>query len=232
MERIKIPVVITLESPLHLGAGGGDVNADAEVVHEACGLPYFPAKRFRGLLHESALETAEMAERCGAHFLTKDTVDCLFGHKAESDVELVISDFHLLPEGEEPGTCEQMKMSCRRLADELTAVEESTDITAHEVLLEYTSLRVQTSIDDRTGTTKDGSLRNMRCVNGGLRFAGLLEIAASEKDRKKYLGAAALALQNLRAAGGKRSRGFGRISCEMTEQDQKALVKEALAHHE
>ena len=49
-------------SPLHLGSGQADVNVDAEVIHDDAGLPYFPAKRFKGLLYESALEVAEMSE--------------------------------------------------------------------------------------------------------------------------------------------------------------------------
>ena len=56
----EIDVTIKVETPLHLGSGQADVNLDAEIVHDAWGLPYFPAKRFKGLLFESAVEVFEM----------------------------------------------------------------------------------------------------------------------------------------------------------------------------
>ena len=43
-------------SPLHLGSGRADVNVDAEVLHDRTGLPFFPGKRLKGVIYESALE--------------------------------------------------------------------------------------------------------------------------------------------------------------------------------
>ena len=59
---MEIEVKIEVLSPIHLSSGQANVNVDAEVMHEANGLPYFPAKRFKGLLYESALEVTEMFE--------------------------------------------------------------------------------------------------------------------------------------------------------------------------
>ena len=55
--------ILTVEalSPVHLGAGKSDVIIDAETAHDEFGMPYFPAKRLKGLLYESALELAEMS---------------------------------------------------------------------------------------------------------------------------------------------------------------------------
>lgn len=223
----KYTVIIEVKSPLHLGAGEGDVNSDAEVVHEACGLPYFPAKRFRGLLYESALEVAEMAERCGAHFLKKELVNRLFGRTEGGDMTLVISNFYLfLKENQSDDGWEKLKADLER-------VERCFgDVTAQDVLEEYTSLRVQTSIDKETGTTKDGSLRNMRCVNRGISFTGTVDIEARDGEMKSCCQALALALQNLTAAGGKRNRGFGQVKCHLEkEAEQAKLVKEALKNH-
>ena len=58
----EIDVTIEVLSPIHLGSGQADVNIDSEIVHDAFGFPYFPAKRFKGLLYESALEIREMFE--------------------------------------------------------------------------------------------------------------------------------------------------------------------------
>ena len=58
----KFDVTIKVESSIHLGSGQADINIDSEIVHDAYGLPYFPAKRFKGLLYESAVEIYEMFE--------------------------------------------------------------------------------------------------------------------------------------------------------------------------
>ena len=53
---MKIEITVTVVSPLHLGAGTADINVDADIVHDEYGLPYFPGRRFKGLLYESAVE--------------------------------------------------------------------------------------------------------------------------------------------------------------------------------
>ena len=58
----KIDVTIKILSPIHLSSGQADVNIDSEIVRDAFGFPYFPAKRFKGLLYESAVEVLEMFE--------------------------------------------------------------------------------------------------------------------------------------------------------------------------
>ncbi len=49
-------------SPLHLGSGQENIVLDADVVYDQYGMPYFPARRFRGLLYESAMEMEEMSQ--------------------------------------------------------------------------------------------------------------------------------------------------------------------------
>ena len=48
-----IRIHIRTFSPLHLGTGYADIHVDADVVQDDVGLPYFPAKRLKGLLYES-----------------------------------------------------------------------------------------------------------------------------------------------------------------------------------
>lgn len=52
-------VTIQLMSPLQLSGGQADVNVDIDMLVDAMGIPYIPAKRFRGVLYESALEVVE-----------------------------------------------------------------------------------------------------------------------------------------------------------------------------
>lgn len=203
-------ITIRTISPLCLGSGQADVNVDADIVHDKYGLPYFPGKRLRGLLYESALEVSEMASLCGQSFLTKRTVDELFHHVSDSPVRLIIPDFHL-PEYE------------KMIGDwqALQTIFKDT-IRPENVLDYYTSLRFQTAIDEKTGIAKDHSLRNIRVLNQGITFNGTVSLINASEIHKQAL---ALALQNLRRAGTNRNRGFGQIECEM--DGQHALIDQA-----
>ena len=68
-------------SPIHLGSGAADVNLDADIIHDEFGLPYFPAKRFKGLLYESAVELEEMFELAGMP-LDETLVEDIFHHRS------------------------------------------------------------------------------------------------------------------------------------------------------
>ena len=59
---MDIKVTIHLKSPLQLSSGAADVNVDTDVILDEWGLPFIPAKRFRGVLYESALELVEFKE--------------------------------------------------------------------------------------------------------------------------------------------------------------------------
>ena len=206
-------------SPLHLSSGKADVTLDAEVVHDVYGIPLFPAKRFKGLLYESALEVVEMAELSGRRFLARETVEELFGHAAlaqtEADGEplkLIVHDLH--PEGYE-ALRKDMAYLMRRYKEALRP---------EDILGEYTSLRFQTEIDKATGTALENSLHNMQVVEADdLVFTGEIELVGAEERHREAL---ALAFANLRSAGLKRNRGFGKIRCTM--QDQEELLAAAL----
>ena len=204
-------VTIHVDSPLSLGGGQGDVNVDSDVIHDEYGMPYFPAKRLRGLLYESAIEVTEMADLCGKQILTKRCVDELFHHVEDTPVRLVIHNFYL--EGYEEMRSEWAYIQCKF----------KEYIRPEQVLEAYTSLRYQTAIDEKTGVAKDHSLRNIRVVDGPLTFTGTIEIQHGTADHVRAL---ALGLQNLRSAGQKRNRGFGKITCSMNDQEK--LVTEAL----
>ena len=196
-------------SPLHLGYGQADVNVDAEVVHDEVGLPYFPAKRLKGLLYESALEVTEMNTPLGKGEDLREELDALFQHGSQGDARLIIPSLYL--EGHE-----NMKEDWQYLQSAYPEI-----FTANDVLEQYTSLRYQTRLDRKTGTAADGSLHNMRVVEAGLDFEGKIEIIGGTVRHLKLL---ALAFKNLTQAGVKRTRGFGCIDCLML-QDGKDIVQ-------
>lgn len=219
IEKIRLDqfsLCIRLLSPLHLGAGDGDVNVDAEVVHDSCGMPYFPAKRFKGMLYESALEVCEMFSECGVQLFSKDDVDRLFQHRIETDVQLIIENMYL--------------KDYSQMSEEWEYLEHAYgNVFSRRSLLDtYTSLRYQTKMDPDTGTAAHTSLHNMRVVDEGLEFYG--NIVTKNVSRKEYF-LLALALRNLQYAGLKRNHGFGEISCCMLQGNKEIgslLVRHAL----
>ncbi|SHF14997.1 RAMP superfamily CRISPR-associated protein [Schwartzia succinivorans] len=214
-----IDVEIKVMSPIHLASGQADVNVDAEVIHEACGLPYFPAKRFKGLLYESALEVAEMGERCGESLIDRDTLEKLFHHVSDSDMQLVVSDFYIAKADEHEKMVRALEVLEKKYAGLLTA---------EDVLEEYTSVRYQTKLED--GVAADTSLHNMRVVDAeNLVFYGTMELWGEASE--EVLSVIALAAKNMSRAGAKRNRGFGRISCSVRVaggENGDAIVKSAL----
>lgn len=212
--KVHAPITIRVQSlsPLHLGSGQADVNVDAEVIHDDTGLPYFPAKRFKGLLYESALEVAEMSELAGLNLLDKKEIDALFQHGCLGETQLIVSNLYL-------EDYEQLHEDWKHLQEAFPALFQATD-----VLEQYTSLRYQTKIDRKTGTAADTSLHNMRVVDEGLCFEGQCCV---QNGNRRALEILALALRNLSQSGLKRTRGFGRIACTM-EQDGKDILRPIL----
>ena len=204
---MKIDVKIEVLSPIHLSSGQANVNVDAEVMHEANGLPYFPAKRFKGLLYESALEVTEMFERCGSDVNYSELLEKLFHHKSDNEnVQLIVSNFYLKPIKE----YEIMSRTFSQLEKQFPEL-----LTPTDVLNQFTSIRYQTKLQD--GVAANTSLHNMSVVNAGMFFYGTMELVG--EDLESYLELLAMAARNLTMAGMKRNRGFGRISCTIKLED-------------
>lgn len=196
-------------SPIHLSSGAADVIVDSDVAHDKYGMPVFSGRRLKGLLHESALEVVGMK---GMAKYGK-WVERLFQNDCNKPCPeaLTFTDLHLAPRDEYIDLCR---------AFEYLQSEYSAIVSANDVLGEFTSIRYQTKMKD--GLVETGSFRNMRVVDEGLEFFGTLEAAYMEPEAAELL---ALSVRNLRCAGMKRNRGFGRIRCSIrfnykqTEQD-------------
>lgn len=200
MHNFKIK--ITTKSPLQLGYGRAGIVIDSDVVHDKYGMPYFPAKRFKGLLYESALEIAEIFDE---KIFTKKDIDKLFGQGEDGISRIYINNFYLK-------NYEKMYSDWQYLNSKYKGF-----FTAQSILDLYTDIRYQTTIDKKTGTTVDGSLHNMRIIDAGTEFYGEIILIEDCELNQKIL---ALALKNLRFAGAKRNRGCGRINCLLINEKE------------
>lgn len=197
----KMKIEIELLSPLQLSSGREDIIHDSDAVHDSYGVPYFPGKRLKGLLYESALELVEM----GAKFNKRD-IDILFGNIGETKIR--IDNFYLKGRTEAEDA-EKIRSSWSYLENKYPEI-----FNTENVWQSYTEVRHQTKIDEATGTAEDKSLRNMRVVQKGLAFIGDIYLLAGANRINDDESIVEQALLNLRFAGSKRNRGFGRIKCK------------------
>ena len=195
----EFDVTIETLSPIHLSSGQADVTVDAEIIHDAQGFPYFPAKRFKGLLYESALEVLEMFELSGLDTENLSPLEKIFHRHSSSEVQLIVPNFYIKPAAEYQDFCAEWKYLQATYPEIFTAAE---------VLNALTSIRYQTKLDN--GIAAEGSLHNMRVLDDGIKFFGRITLLNADE---KVLNLLALAIKNLTCAGMKRNRGFGRLKC-------------------
>lgn len=216
-KNTEFNVTVTLLSPLQLSGGQADVNVDVDMLVDSMGIPFIPAKRFRGVLYESALEVIEMVETSkdgvGHEVLNRNVLDELFNRgDEESNVVLGVDDLHIKG-------YDSLKQELELLHKVFPSV-----VTKKSIRNAYTTLRYETAIDETTEVVKDGSLRTIRVMDREDQvFEGCITI---HNGTTKHAYLLAVALQNTKNIGYKRNRGFGRIQC--TTDGQEELVTRAL----
>ena len=219
LKTIVIDVEVKVKSPIHLSSGRGDVVIDSEIAHDEYGMPVFSARRFKGLLYESAQKIVEMAELLeNKSFADRETLEKLFHHESDSDFQLSVYDFHAVA----PNDWQIFSNEWKYLQEKYPEI-----INPQAVLNEFTSIRYQTSMEN--GLAKEGSLHNMRVVDSGNSFYGRIHM---NNVTEKAITLIVLALRNLRGAGLKRNRGFGEIECIVNLSDGRNaedIIKVALS---
>ncbi|MCW5907195.1 MAG: hypothetical protein KIS94_05010 [Chitinophagales bacterium] len=189
----QIPIKITTESYLLTGSGEGDVLIDADIVFHPLGYPHFPGRRFKGLLRESMEEVLEMM----GHNNVEGTIQHIFGKedRDEGDGIIRVPNFFL--------------KGWRHLKKQTKAKAAEYAFQPAFIKKYFTTEIQQTAIDQNSGTAKDRSLRNYRVLKPSNDFYGTLEFAESlSEDQQTWFK---YALANLRYAGTRRNRGFGKI---------------------
>lgn len=214
-KELNIELQIKLLSDMHLGSGKADVNLDADIVYDENGMPYFPAKRLKGLLYESAREILEMSAVSGKLLFTEEAVENLFGHntavRQDSSCQMIIHNLYLQD-------YEQNKNAWDYLTSQYPTI-----LNSQAVLDEYTYIRYQTSIDEVTGTALEHSLHNLRVLKAGCCFKGTIRIINGDAQAELIMAAAC---KNLHYAGGKRNRGLGKLDCSFPNME--AIISSGL----
>lgn len=205
-----IKLSIETKSYLLSGSGEGSILIDADVVYHKNGFPFIPARRVKGLLRESLQEVMEIEGK--DDLITEKTLDDLFGKQGDAvnNGKLIIHNFYL-------ENWEIIKLGLIEAIDQYPLAFQPELIRQN-----YTSEIQQTAIDPEAGVAKKRSLRNYRVLNPELLFIGTLATSKIEPDLYGLLEKAVL---NLRYAGTRRNRGFGKVECKLIKDGSNVAVK-------
>lgn len=218
---MKLQIIIELKSALLLGSGTGHGSfIDTDIVYDEYGIPYFPGRRLKGLLRESADEVMEMLTQANlAGFISSD-VNSVFGTGLNSSA-ITVSNLELEGARESRAVLQTARNAYPHLVNQNT------------VLHSLTEIRQQTAVNEK-GIAKSNSLRTIRVMkpksslkeNGSTiprRFVG--EIGIRDESSIRLL---ALSCSNLRLAGSKRNRGLGSITVTLVDEHQNDLTAQVL----
>lgn len=211
-------LTLTTESYLLTGSGEGGVLIDADVVFHATGFPMIPARRVKGMLKESLEEVLEITGE--GQTTIEATLTSFFGEPGKPTYEGKLL-FHNL-----------MLPDWQQISKELSDYKDFPGFQPDFIKGYFTAEIQQTAIGRENregeieGVAKKRSLRNYRVIKPGHSFEGLLEITSPLSDEEEKL--LKRAIINLRYAGTRRNRGFGKVKCGLREASTNSLESQAI----
>ncbi len=186
MEQYKLS--FTTLSNVLISSGKSATLIDTDVEFHKSGFPFIRARTIKGLLKESVEEVCEME-----NIDEKDVIlEYFFGKGGWNEVsaKLRFDNFYLKDWAK------------------LKSQASHSGFTSPQIINQYTSIIQQTAIDENE-LAKDTSLRTYRVLKPNISFEGILEV-----KENNYSAILENAIINLRYAGVRRNRGFGRIRLE------------------
>ncbi len=200
--------VIILESGLHIGAGSDEIKIggiDSPVVkNPVTGRPYIPGSSLKGKIRTLLEWNEGNVDEKGLPFSTdksENLIARIFGNGK------IKEDYNGGPTRVSFNDCELLEESARELAEAGGFTEEKTEI----------------SMNRRTGTARNGGLRNIERVPAGARFDFCVTFKIFDMDDGGKVDRAAyellkrgFKLLELDSLGGSGSRGYGRIRFDNT----------------
>jgi len=205
---------ITLESDTTFGRGDGVAGlVDAEVQHDAYGLPYLGGRALKGLLGAECSDILLALERMPGQDLDRwrAAEQRLFGRSGSAGHGQAV-----------------MQVSPARLPADLRQAL-ARDIyhrrlTRAEVLETVTALRRQTAVNPETGAPQKETLRTMRVILRGTVFEAPLTFSC--EPGADDLALLAACVKAWRRAGTSRNRGRGRLRAELLDDQGRPVTSE------
>lgn len=192
-------IEIHLLSEAILGGEGEQKGmVDIDIQTDEDGLPFFAARTLKGVLRDRA-----------AWF-----VSCLPKEKQPIYKRALLKLFGKADAGDEHhSNYDALRFSNAKLSHSLYETLREEKATARETMKAMTTVRGMTSIDDRKGTAKEGSLRQARMMHRGYTFVAPIHINRPLSEVEKELLTTSVKL--LRHIGLMRNRGKGEVTCTL-----------------
>lgn len=213
---IEALLEIKLISEALIGSGEGwGAAVDSDVVFDKYGIPYIPARRIKGLLRDSALEIGEMLHLAGISSEFFEKIGDYFGIAGmEHPSPLIFNNLRIDGYKEIKSWLQWMD-------------EEAPGFASREALQDaYTVIRQQTALEmegEKKGTARQNSLRTVRVLKPGSVFKGTIGICGNGNS-DEILKILALSSRNLRRMGTMRTRGKGKVSCELRIAENSPVI--------
>lgn len=199
MNQLLGMLEITLDSETIFG---GDTvqreTVDIDLQSDEYGLPFLAGRTVKGLLRREAQWYVN-------HLPT--------GHREEFEAALVTLFGEADRGGKHRSNHRGLKFGTAKLSDAVYDFIKRKDLPTREVFHAVTLVRSMTSIDEETGTAKDGSLRQARVMQRDYTlFSPIFSNRELSANEKKLLETSVKLLRHL---GMMRSRGKGEVTCRL-----------------
>ena len=201
MKTIWLQMILRSEATFGRGDGLAGV-VDAEVQHDAYGLPFLGGKTIKGMLAALGDEILfALSLSSPAHFATWQAVDRrLFGQPGSDATKVGI--LHV-------GNGQIPEAVCSAIAYS----QNVEGLRPQEILEAFTTLRRQTAMDAVTGAPQHETLRTLRVILRHTVFVAQLNFTDSPSPQE--LAWLATCVKGWRRAGSGRNRGRGRLQAEL-----------------
>lgn len=202
----KFVLELKLLSNTLIGSGEGfGAIIDTDIVFDAVGIPYIPAKRIKGCLLDSAKQVEHMFNLSKLNInIAPDNTFGKQGQEGSCPVyfsNLMIQDYEASSQWFE-------YLSNPSILGNL--------ITKERIIHCFTDIRQHTKINEERGVAEDHSLRTIRFIRKGIIFTGNVEVSHCDNE-EDAVNTLALACMNLTHIGTKRTRGLGEVQCTLKE---------------
>jgi len=200
----KIKITTLSDTIIATAEGQGSI-IDTDICFDEFGIPYIPARRIKGCLRDSALEVYQLLNMLNRPTSTS-FIDDIFGSRGYSPAKVKISNANIF----------DYKINKEWISYLLET--SNTPFSEENVKKYFSQIRNMTEIDNERWIAKDKSLRNVRTLREGLDFEANLDFI--EDPNQGTIDFLALSVKNLRYIGSNRTRGFGKIKCQLFYNNQ------------
>ena len=193
---------IKIELKSDLCSYSGEVyntTVDTDVVYDNYGIPYIPAKRIKGCIRESALELKELG--------LIDSYDDIFGKEGDQRSLFTLSNAKI--------------ENYDAVVNAIKAFPYKEIVEPQKVLKQYTYVRTQTSVDPKTGSAIENTLRTTRVVKKGQVFYAECDFEGDDDQLYDFKKAVSI----VKHMGVSRSRGLGLVNLTVETEKNNKKVK-------